>query len=214
MLLRLHAVWLVPLALTLLLDFGLSNAKAIAQTTYPFEANFTSETTLTPIGSNISRVTDIAQTTDAPYGITGFINTNYSQFDPATNTITFGPDAAQFGLEGLPIGTVTFSGSDRLFGTISGTASLDFANLVGNSSGTINITGGEGRFSGAVGSLTFNENDTVNPDPTAPLRGQALVSGSFQTPAVPEPKNDAALISLGVLGTGFLLRRLNLGNVD
>ncbi len=171
------------------------------------------ETTLTPIAPNISRATDIAQTADAPYGITNFENTNYSQFDPITNTITFGPDAAQFGLEGLPIGTVTFygSGSDRLFGTSSGTASLDFANLVGNSSGTINITGGEGRFNGAVGSLVFNENVTVNPDPTAPLNGQALVSGSFQTSAaVPEPRNDAALVGLGVLGTGFLLRRLKL----
>ncbi len=92
-------------------------------------------------------------------------------------------------------------------------ASIDFTNLVGTSFSTINIT--EGSFSGAIDGLTFSENVTVNPNLTALLNSQALVSGSFQTSAaVLDWRNDIALVGLGVLGIWFLLRRLKLRIVD
>ncbi len=133
------------------------------------------------------------------------MNTNYGLIDPDTGAITFSPDPANFGLEGLPPGGVTFfgQGSDKLFGTINGTALLDFQNLVGTATGTFTITGGSGNFSGATGTFIFFENDILSPDPTAPIKSRAVLSGSFQ--AVPEPRPSATVIGIGALGVGFLL---------
>lgn len=81
-------------------------------------------------------------------------------------------------------------------------------NLVGTGSSTITITGGEGRFSGATGTLNLLENDTFIPDPTAPINARYAISGLIETPqAVPEPKTDATLVGFGAIGAGFLLRR-------
>lgn len=206
--LRSHNVWLFGVALTLL-SFGSGAEKVSAQTVYPFEAFFESETSLEPIAPNVFRSTDIGRSNNAPYDLTNFINVNYSQFDPNTGGFVFVPDAREFGVENLPIGTVTFFGnsSNRLFGTISGNTSVDFQNFVGTSSGTITITGGEGLFSGATGELSFLENVTVSPDPTAPFRGEATIRGSIQ--AVPEPRSIATLVGVGAIATNFLLRRRN-----
>ena len=209
--LSLHAIWLTSVAVTLL-GFGLGDAKAMAQAQYPFETVQEYETSFIPITGNISQVTNIGVSVDEPYGLTNLENTNYSEFDPDTGVITFNSDPTTFGLEGLPVGSVTFfgQGEDNLFGTISGTATLDFQNLVGTGSGTIAITGGSGRFSGANGILTFFENSTVSSDPTAPLRAQAIVSGSFDVlpvETVPEPKAPTALVSMGLIGIGMLLRK-------
>ena len=201
--------WLVPVAFCLV-GFGSSVQSAMAQTTYPFEATYNSENTLVPITENVSRVTITGQSTDAPYGLTSTRLTDYGLTDLATGTITFGPDAAEFGLQNLPSGNLTYFGlgSDQLFGTNTGTAKLDFQNLVGTATGTVNITGGSGRFSGATGIFSFVENDILNQDQTAPFKGQLVLSGSFQTPqAVPESRNITALVSMGVIGVGFGLRR-------
>ena len=206
---RLQAIWFGTLAATIL-SFISSNTSATAQTIYPFEATYNSENTLTPIVDNISKVTITAESTDAPYGLTKFVNTNYGQFDSSTGTIIFSPDAAEFGLENLPSGGVTFfgNGSDRLFGNITGTAALDFQNLVGTATGAFNITGGSGRFTGATGTFTFLENDTLNPDPTAPFKSQAFLSGSFQTPRqVPESSNTTTLVGFSLIAISLLIRR-------
>ncbi|MBR8833927.1 MAG: hypothetical protein DSM106950_07785 [Stigonema ocellatum SAG 48.90 = DSM 106950] len=205
---RFHAVCFACAAL--LLSFGTSAQSAMAQTTYPFEATYNSENTLVPITENVSRITINAQSTDAPYGLTNFANTNYGLIDLATGTITFRPDATEFGLQNLPSGNLTFfgEGSDQLFGTITGTAKLDFQNLVGTATGSFNITGGSGKFSGATGTFSFVENDILNLDQTALFKSQAVLSGSFQTPqVVPKPRNITALVSMGVIGVGFGLRR-------
>lgn len=209
---RFHPLWLTPLAATLIC-LTVSTTRAIAQTIYPFEATYDSENTLVPITPDVSRVTITAKSTDAPYGLTSFVNTNYGLVDAATGTVTFRPDPAEFGLVNLPSGGVTFfgTGSDQLFGTINGIAQLDFQNLVGTATGTFNITGGLGRFSGATGIFNFSEEDILNPDPTAPFKSRAVLSGSFQTPqTVPEPRNTTTLVGLGVIGIGFLLRRRRL----
>jgi hypothetical protein len=55
MALRSHSVCLVPLVFSLL-NVGASTAKAIAQTTFPFNAVYKTEVTLTPILSiNVSK---------------------------------------------------------------------------------------------------------------------------------------------------------------
>lgn len=51
----------------------------------------------------------------------------------------------------------------------------------------------------------------VDQDPTAPLRGKAFLTGSFQTPQkVPEPKINLVLIGVEVTAAGFLLRQRRL----
>jgi hypothetical protein len=94
-----------------------------------------------------------------------------------------------------------------LFGSVSATGLLDFQNLVGNVSGTITIIGGEGKFSDATGSLTFVENNTFTPDPTAPINSRAFVKGNIVAPAkVPESDTTVAIVGFGLIGATTLLR--------
>ncbi|MBD0390691.1 MAG: hypothetical protein ICV54_30395 [Nostoc sp. C3-bin3] len=113
-----HAVWLAPIAAALL-SFGLGNAKARAQTQYPFEAIYDSETTLEPITANILKITNIGESADAPYGLTRVVNISYGDLNSNTGVITIEPDPATFGLDDLPLGNITIfgQGADKLFGT-------------------------------------------------------------------------------------------------
>jgi hypothetical protein len=203
----LYTAWVFGVALTLV-GFGSSVTKASAQTTYPFQATYNSE--ITTKETNIPLVLDttvIGESPDAPYGLTNLIIKNYSQVDPNTGVATYNSDPATFGLQNVPFGTLTLSGqgNDKLFGTNKGTASLE------SGSGTISITGGEGRFRGATGTLDLFQTITSNPDPTgltAPIISPATISGSFVvSQAVPEPKTDAMLVGIGVIGAGLVLRR-------
>lgn len=207
--LRLQNVGFVTAALTLI-GFGLGGVKAIAQTTYPFEAVYNLEVTSKEIAPGISLVNVIGKSDNAPYSLTNLTSMNYAQLDPVTGVSTSGPDAAAFGLEGLPILTDRFfgSGDDSLIGTSTATASSDLQNLTASAFGTITITGGTGRFNGAAGTLTLSDSYTLSPDPTAPIIGQAVVNGSFQaSEKVPEPSTNGTLVGIGMIGTGFLLRR-------
>lgn len=209
MVLHSYRAWAVPVALTLV-GFGLDIFPASAQTTYPFEATYNVEIITTPLEGNLSEATETGESVDAPYGLTNLTNLAYAEFDPNTNIFKFDSDPAVLGLEGLPVGEFNFfgSGSNQLFATISGTSQADFENLVGAGSSTLTITGGEGIFSGATGTLRLLENDTFSPDPTAPINARYAISGLIETPqAVPEPRTDATLVGIGAIGTGFLLRR-------
>lgn len=213
MILRSHTAWLVPVAMTFISVLS-GAAKAIAQTTLPFNTSYETEVILEPVTPNVSRASISGFNPDAPYGLTNFTSTNYSQFDPETGTFTFVPDATQFGLQGLPVGTDVFSGSgeDQLFGTSNATATIDLTTGTLNGSGTVTITGGEGIFSGASGILNFSETEPLNQDPTAPLRGQAFLSGSIEV--VPEPGAEIGiLVGMGVIGSSFLLRSYNRSSV-
>ena len=200
------AAYFAPIAFTLL-GFGLQPESAAAQTIYPFNATFSGENTVVPFKQNISKVTITASSTDAPYGLTRFVNTNYGLIDPSTGTTVFNPDAATFGLKDLPQGNLTFfgAGNDKLFGNIIGNAKLDFQNLKATATGTFNITGGEGKLAGATGTFNFLENDQLNADPTAPFKSQAVLNGSFTTPkTIPEPGNTSVLIGMGIIGVSLL----------
>ena len=96
LMLRSHSLCLVPVALTLAV-FAPSATKAIAQTTYGFEAVYDLEVTLREIAPNISEVTVVGESADAPYNLTQLMSMNYAQVDPNTGVSTSGPDAAAFG---------------------------------------------------------------------------------------------------------------------
>jgi hypothetical protein len=204
-------VCIVPLVFSLL-SVAASTAKAIAQTTFPFEVVYDTQVTLTPISStDVSKAFVSGFNSNAAYSLTNFLSIdNYSRVDPDTGNLEFVQDPAKFGLQGLPIGRDEFfgSGDDKLFGTSSATAAFDFINrqLVG--SGTITITGGTGNFSGATGIFNFKEIESLDQDPTAPLRGQAFLSGSFQTPEkIPESRTNATLFGMCVIGIAVISRR-------
>ena len=202
-------IWLVPVALTLTV-FDLNATKAIAQTTYEFEAIYNVEVTLKEIAPNILEATLVGESADAPYNLTQLMSMSYAQVDPNTGVSTASPDAAAFGLQGLPILTDKLfgSGDDSLTGTSTATNTTDITNFTGSGVGTLTITSGEGRFSGATGTLSLTDSYTISPDPTAPLIGQALVSGSIKV--VPEPGGViGTLAGIGAIGIGFLLRRRN-----
>lgn len=205
------AARLLGVALTFV-GVGASVPKAIAQTTYPFEANYNTQTILEAIAPNISEVTVTGKSTDAPYGLTNLDVRTYSQLDPTTGVVTFNADPATFGLENLPVLFDTIQSTDdgeQLFSITSEIdARIDFQQQTLSGTGTQTVTGGTGRFAGATGELTFRQTDVLNPNPTAPSSGQAFVTGSFETPeAVPEPRTEATLAVVGAIGAGFLLRR-------
>ncbi len=202
---------LIPVALTIV-GLGSFVQSASAQTTYLFDTVYDTVVTLTPImGTDVSQALVVGVNPNAPYGLTNFRSfNNYSRLDPTTGNLVFVQDASQFGLSGFPIGGEEFSGNgvDKLFGNSTATASFDFVNNVLSGTGTINITGGTGKFSGALGTINFTEIEPLNLDPTAPLVGQAFLKGSFQTPQqVPEPATNTALIGIGTIGTGLLVKR-------
>ncbi|MBR8833926.1 MAG: hypothetical protein DSM106950_07780 [Stigonema ocellatum SAG 48.90 = DSM 106950] len=212
MMIRSRVTWLIPVAFSLV-GFGSTVQSATAQTTYPFEAPYDIVSEFEQITPDVSKVTTTGENADAPYGLTNFKTIDYAQFDPTTGITTAVPDAATFGLKGLPIGTTVFSGSgnDSLFGNSNATATNDIENLIVSASGSVNITGGSGRFSGATGTLTHLDTYPLNSDPTAPLTGRTLVSGSFETPqSVPEPTATTTLISIGIIGANFLVRQRRL----
>jgi hypothetical protein len=204
-----HSFWLVP-AVTLL-GMGIT-AKVNAQTVYPFDTSYDTEVTLIPIPStDVLQAFIFGNNPNAPYGLTSFqsIN-NYSRLDPATGNLVFVQDASLFGLQGFPIGGEEFfgSGNDRLFGNSSAIASFNFANGTLDGTGVVNITGGTGRFQGAIGTLNFTESEPLNEDPTAPLSGKTFLNGSFQVAdKIPEPTTNMALFGVAAIGLGFLRRR-------
>lgn len=207
---NLSTAWLFCAALTLG-GFGLGAAKVDAQTTYPFEATYNAKITNTLLDQTdagiILQTTTTGESANAPYGLTNVQSENYSSVDPDTGGVTYDTDPATFDLEGFPVGTATLfgDGSDRVFGTNRGTLSGDTV------SGTITLTGGEGKFIGATGTLNLFQTITSSPDSsgiTIPIEAPATISGSIQVPqAVPEPKTDATLVGIGAIGASFLLRR-------
>ena len=209
LMLRSQRFCLVPVVLTVL-GFGSGATKVSAQTIYPFQATYDLISEFEPITPDVFKVTVTGESADATYGLTKFTSMNYTPL-PNVGVETSKPDAAAFGLDGLPILTDIFfgSGNDRLYGISSTTVVVpDLTSLTFTGSTTETITGGSGKFSGATGTLSRINTYKLNLDPNAPLIGKAVVNGTIKTPqSVPEPENTTTLIGMGVLGVGFLLRR-------
>ncbi len=193
-----------------LLGLGLDSIKVNAQTNFPFEATYDIEVTLKEIAPQVQEVTVTGESEDAPYGLTNLMSMNYAFLDSQTGVSQSNPDATEFGLQGLPILTDTLfsSGNDKLIGTSSANASLDFENGLGLANGILTITDGEGKFQGATGTLNISDTYALSPDPTAPLIGEAIVTGSFTVPQkVPEAGNTATILGMGIIGTGLLMHK-------
>lgn len=191
-------------------SFGFDAVKAIAQTTYPFDGSYTTRIDVVPIGDGLSQSIELATSDDAPYGLSKYEGLIYAQTDPVTGALKFNTDPLAFGLPNLSPGYITFSGAgtdNKLYGSATASAIFDLENLTGQGSGTLNITGGEGLFAGATGTLDFLEIDQLNPDPNIlSINGKAQITGSIQ--AVPEPGSELGiLVGAGGLIGATVLRR-------
>lgn len=217
--LRSSTAWLFGVAVSVL-GFGSNIQSAVAQTTYTFDATYDAISGVSSfISDDITANTISGESIDAPFGLTRASGLFYIQNDLTSGSYRFTSNPATFGLEGLPLGEVTLfgPGDNKLFyGVEDGIGFIDFTTLTTTASNTANITGGEGLFEGAAGTLTSSEVNQVGNllvDPTSTIRGTVRVSGTIQvnsTQRVPEPTNTAALIGMGMIGVGFGVRRRHL----
>ncbi|MBR8832850.1 MAG: PEP-CTERM sorting domain-containing protein [Stigonema ocellatum SAG 48.90 = DSM 106950] len=205
--------WLLPVALTLVgFGFGVKSATAA---TYDFSVLYNTTVTINPFKPeypDIVRATITGDATDAPYGLDFLTSNTYGQVNPISSTVTkttFNADPTAFGLNSEPaLSDRYYGGANELFGKASDSAVIDQEKGTISGGGTITITGGTGIFKDATGKITFTESDQLGPDPTAPSQGQAELIFSIKTPEqVPEPTATTTLVGLGVVGTGFVLRR-------
>lgn len=207
MILRSLQVWLVPLVLTFT-SICSDAMRATAQTIYPFTGNYRTTVNIEPISGNVSKVFEVGLSDDAPYDLGLYEGLTYSVLD-ANGNLTFNNNPEVFGAQGFPQGYIVFgSNTNKLFGTSDASASVNFENLTAKGSGVVNITDGEGIFKNATSTLLFSEEDIVNLGSTITLKGQALVSGSIEVPQeVLEPTSMTPLISIGLIGASFIVRR-------
>ena len=193
-------------------SFVTGASKALAETTYPFEATYDTLTLPTLLEQTnqtlLVRFDTTAQNGNAPYGLTNFAGSNYGRVNSINRVADIvNSDPAALGLTGQPFGTQYFfgEGEDKLFGSFEGNASAE------GTVGIVTITGGEGRFSGATGSLNLTQYIKSSPSPTEPILALTTVEGSFQ--AVPEPGSVLGTLAFGIGGAGLLLKR-RMSNLD
>ncbi|NMG20465.1 hypothetical protein DP116_13760 [Brasilonema bromeliae SPC951] len=196
--------------------FGLNVQSASAQqttyNTYEFTTNYKTSVEINPFlpEQNILRATITGENADAPYGLTKFTSNTYGQSEPrGANTFTrFNSDPTVFGIEGKVLGDIYYGdGSNKLFGLANDSAEINPIEGTIKGAGTITITSGTGIFQNVTGKIDFTEEDKLAP-PGSPSIGNAILKFSLRTPrAVPEPTATPALVGLGILGAGFLLRK-------
>ena len=200
-----YTLGLVQVAL-LLLGLGLNTAAASAAT-FNFSAHYDITATAQDLTPNLEKITLSGTSNDAQYGLNQVNSVSYSQTDFTTGAYSSNTDPVAFSLQGYQRGYVEFSGngSDRLFATGSGTGAIDFTNLTVTTSTTLAITGGEGIFSGATGTLVSSQVVPASIEIGVALKGQNTVSGTVET--VPEPRFGMAPLVLGVIAARVLRRR-------
>ena len=220
--LRSYTAWLVPIAFTLL-GFGSTLGKAVAQTTYTFDTTYDAISRVSSfITEDITANTASGESNNAPFGLTKASVLLYNQTDLSSGSYRFSTNPETFGLQSLPLGGITLfgGGNNKLFYDVeNGTGVIDFTTLTARASNIVNITGGEGLFEGATGTLTSSEVYQVGNllvDPTSPSIGSVRVSGTISvlTTQIPESNNTTVLIGIGVTGAGSLLRRRHFKAAD
>ena len=148
--------------------------------TFDFYAVYETEASFTPLPENesIQLITVEGVTDYAPFGLTNLTSTSYSTLPDENGNFRFSEDPADFGLEGeLLIDTFSGSSINKLFGTSSGSGSIDFDQGIVSGSGTFTITGGQGLLQGATGTLNFTDTATL-----ADGTGTATVTGDITVP--------------------------------
>jgi len=199
-------IWSTSAFLTFCL--GAFTSPAMGQSIYNFTANYDTLNTSKAISSSISEAFITGESNDALYGLNNINGATYTQIGFTTGIFRFNTYPATFGLQGRPLGSVVFSGSgyNKLFGTDSATGIIDFSTLTATSTGAFTITGGEGMFKNAIGTLAFSEVDQLNLKPDVPFTGRAVVSGTIQI--VSEPNSSSMAFSFVMFTVvGILFRR-------
>lgn len=203
---------LIPLTLSVV-SLGAGVAPATAQTTYNYSATYDGFSNRSFIPPDRNEVIVDTESNDDPLGFNKLSGVIYSRVNPVTGAAVLDTNPNAFDLLGKPDGSFVFLGSnnDKLFATARANGLVDFSGDEGTESisGTINITGGEGRFSGAKGTLSLTGDVVVFSTPNVPEPTKLVLKGSITTAKVPEPSTLMALISVGVTGAGVLLNRRN-----
>ncbi|OUL36318.1 hypothetical protein BV372_07775 [Nostoc sp. T09] len=167
-----------------------------------------------------------SRTLDAPYGLTDFFGSVYlyDVFVPDPNnpgkyiyessTGNTDPQAFPYLKENypeLPPGYLTLKGSNgnKLFGSEVANITQRTENgvIYITNKGTINITGGEGLFAGATGTLSYLENGISG----LPYLGNITIQGTINTRDVPEPSTIAGVLLSGVGLVSFKISRRKKG---
>lgn len=206
---RLFTLGFVSVAATTI-NLGMSATKAIAQTV-DFDVTYETEVDFSPLPNTPFSIVSVSGTAaSAPFDLTNFETSNYNQLNPATGEFTFNGDPTVFGLDpnDFPVQIDRFfgSGENELFGISGGNGLFDLPGGRVTGEGSIQIIGGSGELQGASGTLFFTEEEVLDPDPTAPSVGTAIVTGTIVVPeTVPEPGATATLVGLGLVG--FFVRR-------
>ncbi|BAY40954.1 hypothetical protein NIES2111_53440 [Nostoc sp. NIES-2111] len=209
--------WLVPVTLTILgLGTNLQPAKAESTNNYQFSIDYS---TLVNFNFNyrpdleIVRATITGEsTTPALYGLDSFTSNTYGQLQPSDNPsiikYQFNSDPGVFGLPEEPklFDIYYGNGNNKLFGRASDRAEINTVEGTIRGGGTITIYDGEGIFKNATGTITFTQEDRL--DPTGSSRGLATLNFNLQTPQeVPEPTTATTLIGIGVVAAGLRIRK-------
>ncbi|GJD22604.1 hypothetical protein RIVM261_075600 [Rivularia sp. IAM M-261] len=211
---RLYTSWL--LGIVTLVGFGSRVESVKAQTTYTFNATYDGTSALLrQVTEDIAARSISGLSNDAPYGLTKASGLTYVKTNPIDGSYRFSSNPQTFGLQNQPLGGVTLfgEGTNKLFYQFEdGAGVFNPETLTTTSSNTNIITGGEGIFEGATGTLTNSEVFQVANllvDPTSASKGIVKINGAITVPItqkVPEPNVTAALVGVSI-GTAFLLRR-------
>lgn len=210
--------WLLTATLTIIsLGSNVQSAKAQDNyNDYTFSIDYNTIVTFDPTfrpDLGIIRATIKGESTKpAPYGLDFFLSDDYGKLEPienpSINKYTFNSNPSVFGLEGEPaFSDRYYGGANELFGKASDSAEINFAEGIIKGGGAINVFGGTGLFKNATGTITFTEQDQVNPSGT-PSQGLAKLNFILQTPQeVPEPTATTSLIGIGLIGASFVISK-------
>lgn len=189
--------------------------RATAQTsnnTLQFSADYNTSVQITDLPSQpgfVRATITGTSTADTPFGLNSFVSNTYGRLEPSNNPsiirYSFNSDPREFGLPGSleVFSDRYFGGSSELFGRANDRAEINLQAGTISGGGTITIFDGTGIFDNATGTITFTQEDRLNPE--GPSVGVAKLNFNIQTQRqVPEP---TTLVGIGLTGACLLWRQ-------